>query len=149
MPSITADFQERKRIVFTARGRSSVNVREVRDDGPIGYNSTELLLIALGNCMLGTLLNHELLRDAEVTLARATLDAEMAADPPRVATIAAHVELGVSDESLLASHEALEQAGCGCPMCNSVTAAIHVALDVRVGMPAGDGWVRGVEVAAC
>jgi uncharacterized OsmC-like protein len=136
MPRVEADFQDRKRVVFTARGRSSVNVRETIDDGPIGYNSTELLLISLGNCMLGTLLGHELLREADVRSAKATLDAEMATDPPRVASVVAHVTLDVADPALAARRAELEAATCGCPMCNSLNAQIHVTLDVRV---AGEG----------
>ena len=66
MPRIVAEYQDRQRIVFTARDRSMVNVRTLREDGPVGFNSTELLLIALANCSLGTLLNHPLLLDREV-----------------------------------------------------------------------------------
>ncbi len=45
-----------RRIVFDARGRALVNVRAGRDDGPLGFSSGELLLIALGNCALGTIM---------------------------------------------------------------------------------------------
>ena len=63
MAQIRAEFQDGKRIVFTARERSFVNVRETRDEGPIGFSSSELLLMALGNCSLGILTNHDLLKD--------------------------------------------------------------------------------------
>jgi hypothetical protein len=79
MPTVHAEFQDRKRIVFTARDRSIVNVRERIADGLIGYDSTELLLITLGNCTLGWLLSNRLLKDEEV------IRAEMAEAPIRVA----------------------------------------------------------------
>ncbi|MGD9934388.1 MAG: OsmC family protein [Dehalococcoidia bacterium] len=135
MPRVEADFQDRKRIVFSARGRSSVNVRESLEDGPIGYSSTELLLIALANCQLGTLLGHELLKDANVVSATAALEAGMAPDPPRVATVDVDVKLVVTDSSILAHHAELEAATCGCPMCNSVNSAITVRLAIEVASP--------------
>ncbi len=137
MPRIDAEFQDRKRIVFSARGRSSVNVREALDDGPIGFSSTELLLIALANCQLGTLLGHDLLKDANVLSATAELEAVMASDPPRVAAVDVDVKLVVSDSSLLAHRAELETATCGCPMCNSVSAAITVRLAIGVAGPGG------------
>ena len=137
MPRVEAEFQDRKRIVFSARGRSSVNVRESLDDGPIGYSSTELLLIALANCQLGTLLGHELLKDANVLSATAVLEAGMAPDPPRVVTVDVDAKLVVTDSSLLAHRAELEAATCGCPMCNSVSCAINVRLTVEVAGPVG------------
>lgn len=132
MPRVEADFQDRKRIVFTARGRSSVNVREALEDGPIGYSSTELLLIALANCQLGTLLGHELLKEADVISATAALEAGMASDPPRVASVDVDVKLVVRDPALLERRAELEAATCGCPMCNSVSATITVRLTMGV-----------------
>lgn len=137
MPRVEAEFQDRKRIIFSARGRSSVNVRESLDDGPIGYSSTELLLIALANCQLGTLLGHDLLKDADVLSATAALEAGMAPDPPRVVTVDVDVKLVVRDPALLAHRAELEAATCGCPMCNSVSAAINVRLAMEAAAPAG------------
>ena len=51
-----AGDQDRRRIAFTARNRSWVNVRETVEDGPLGCSSGELLLVALGNCRLAALL---------------------------------------------------------------------------------------------
>ena len=137
MPRVEAEFQERKRIVFSARGRSSVNVRESLDDGPIGYSSTELLLIALANCQLGTLLGHEILRDAEVLSATAALEAGMAPVPPRFVTVYVDVKLAVCDPARLDRRAELEAATCGCPMCNSVSAAINVRLSMEAAAPSG------------
>ena len=132
MATVHADYQDRKRIVFTTRGRSQVNVREMLDDGPIGYSSTELLLVALGNCTLGWLLNHELLRDEEVLRAEATLDAEMARNPSRVASIDVRIDLEVAEPRLLSLQSELEAVSCSCPICNTpgsveITSSLRMA----------------------
>jgi uncharacterized OsmC-like protein len=121
MPTVHADYQDRKRIVFEARGRTQVNVREPADDGPVGYSSTELLLISLGNCTLGALLNQDLLADVEVLRAEATLDAEMARNPARVVKIDVDIDLEVADEAVLEHHADLEALACTCPICNTLS----------------------------
>ena len=134
MATVTADYQDRKRIVFNARGRAHVNARELLPDGPIGYSSTELLLIALGNCTLGALLNHDLLKDRQVNRAFATLDAEMARNPTRVAKIDVQIDLDVEDADLLALRDEIEAVSCTCPICNtlgSVEIVSKVNLTVR------------------
>ena len=121
MPTVHADYQDRKRIVFTSRGRSHVNVREMVEDGPIGYSSVELLLIALGNCTLGALLNQDLLADVEVLRAEATLDAEIARNPVRVVSIEVDIDLEVADPAILDHRAELEALACTCPICNTLS----------------------------
>ncbi len=137
MATVTADYQDRRRIVFNARGREYVNVREASHDGtgPVGYSSTELLLIALGNCSLGALLNHELLANSPVTRAFATLDAWMVPNPTRVDQILVHVELDVDDSAILEQFEALEVASCACPICNTLAGKVTTTLTLAT--PAG------------
>ena len=135
MTTVHADYQERKRIVFEARGRQQVNVRELVDDGPVGYTSTELLLIALGNCTLGALLNQELLADVEVLRAEATLDAEMARNPARVVKIEVDIDLEVADERVLAHRTDLEALACTCPICNTLS---NVEIVSRLKLTAGE-----------
>ncbi len=132
-PSVRAEFADRRRIVFTARERAFVNVREATADGPIGFTSTELLLIAVGNCALGTLFNHPLLKDVEVSNIRAELRATMAAEPSRVARIETVITAEVEDSELLASSAELEGIACACPMCNSLAAEklVSVRLEQR------------------
>lgn len=133
MPTVTADYQDRRQVVFQARGREFTNVRAAAaDGGPEGYSSTELLLIALGNCTLGALLNHELLRDVEVTRAFATLDARMARFPTRVEHIDVAIELEVADEAVLGHYAALEVDSCSCPLCNTLEGKVTSTLDLRV-----------------
>jgi uncharacterized OsmC-like protein len=138
MPTVHADYQDRKRIVFNARGREQVNVREPAEDGgPVGYSSTELLLIALGNCTLGALLNQELLKDVEVRRAEATLDAEMARNPARVVAINVDIDLEVGDPALLDHHAELEALACTCPICNTLSnVEISSRLHLTVAEPA-------------
>ena len=135
MPTVHADYQDRKRIVFSARGREQVNVREMVEDGPAGYSSTELLLIALGNCTLGALLNQPLLVDAEVLRAEATLDAEMARNPARVTRIEVDIDLEVGDEALLAHQAELEALACTCPICNTLS-SVEIASRLRMSAAA-------------
>ena len=137
-----ADYQDRKRILFTTRGgRSIVNVRETLPDGMIGYTSTELLLVALGNCTLGALLNQPLLKDATVLRAEANLDATMAQNPSRVVKIDVVIDLDVEDPSLLAYRDELEALSCTCPICNTlsnveITSHLNLSVREREAVPA-------------
>ena len=134
MATVHADYQDRKRIVFTARGREQVNVREPREDGPAGYTSTELLLIALGNCTLGALLNQPLLQDVEVRRAEATLDAELARNPARVVRIEVDIDLEVADAALLDLQPELEALACTCPICNTLS-SVEIVSRLRMTAP--------------
>ena len=121
-PTVRAEFAERKRIVFTARERAFVNVREAAADGLIGFSSTELLLIAVGNCSLGWLFNHPLLKEEDVFNIRADLRATMASEPSRVVRIETAVTGEVANPELLKHIAELEAIACTCPMCNSISA---------------------------
>ena len=137
MPTVHADYQDRKRILFTARGRRQINVRETLEDGPVGYTSTELLLIALGNCTLGALLNQPLLKDVAVTRAEATLDAETARNPSRVVRIDVSIDLEVEDPAILEHRAELEALACTCPICNTLSnVEINSTLNLTVRQPA-------------
>ncbi len=130
-PSVRAEFVDRRGIIFTARGRMFMNVREAVADGPIGFSSTELLLIAIGNCSLGTLFNHPLLKDATVSDIRAELHATMASEPPRVAHIETVITAKVEDPELLKHAAELEAIACACPMCNSLSSEKTLTVRLR------------------
>jgi len=131
MATVTADYRERARIVFEARGRHFTNIRTpAADEGPVGYTSTELLLIAVGNCTLGALLNHELLRDAEVLHASAVLEAAMIPNPARIDRIDVAIRLEVVDPALLEQLEAIEIASCECPLCNTLGEKVRTRVDL-------------------
>ncbi|MEX2228623.1 MAG: OsmC family protein [Dehalococcoidia bacterium] len=131
MATVTADYRERARIVFEARGRHFTNIRTpAADEGPVGYTSTELLLIAVGNCTLGALLNHALLRDAEVLHASAVLEAAIIPNPARIDRIDVAIRLEVVDPALLEQHEAIEIASCECPLCNTLGEKVHTRVDL-------------------
>lgn len=131
-PTVRAQFFDGRRIVFTARERAFVNVREPAADGPLGFNSAELLLIAIGNCSLGVLAGHELLQGAEISNLQSTLTATLAADPVRVVRIETHITAEVTDPALLARERDLEEVACMCPMCNSVSAEKAVTVRLRL-----------------
>lgn len=117
---VEAAFQERKRIVFTARERSSVNVRvESADGGPVGFTSYELLLTALANCTLGVVMGHGSLADLPVTGCRAVVEATAARSPSRVAAINVRVEVDVEggDERL---QQTLQRVADSCPVGNTL-----------------------------
>lgn len=134
---VEAEFQERKRIVFTARERSSVNVRvESADGGPVGYTSYEMLLMALANCTLGVVMNHESLKDLPVTGCRTVIDATSARAPSRVDSITVRVEVDVEggDERL---QQTLERVADSCPVGNTLKnpPQINVQLVINESRP--------------
>ncbi len=135
MSKVEADFYDGKRIVFTSRSRSSVNVREAGPDGPIGYSSIELLLIAFANCTLGNLTNSPLLAGAKVRAVHATLENEMALDPIRISRIRATIDLEVDDVSLLARREELLGAAEGCPVGNTLRFSPDIEFELRLRTP--------------
>jgi uncharacterized OsmC-like protein len=138
---VTAEFQERKRIVFTARERSSVNVRvESADGGPVGYTSYEMLLMALANCTLGVVMNHGSLADLPVTGCKATLEATTTRSPSRVDSITVRIELDVEggDERL---QQTLQRVADSCPVGNTLKTPpqidVQLVLNSTAPQPAG------------
>lgn len=131
--TLAAAYHDRTAITFSARGREQVNIRALAEDGtPTGFTSTELLLIALGNCSLGWLTNHDLLAAEPLAQVHATVEAEMADAPPRLARVHTVIDLVVEDPALLAQRAELEAIACACPICNSLTAEKTVELRMRL-----------------
>jgi uncharacterized OsmC-like protein len=142
---VEAEFQERKRIVFTARERAQVNVRvESADGGPVGYTSFELLLIALANCTLGVVMNHDSLKDVPVRGCRAVLEATPGRAPSRVENISVRVELDVEggDERL---RQTLQRVAESCPVGN--TLRIPPEIKVELALRAQDSEMTVAETA--
>ncbi|SRR5579884_2430400 len=142
---VEAEFQERKRIVFTARERAQVNVRvESADGGPVGYTSFELLLIALANCTLGVVMNHDSLKDVPVRGCRAVLEATPGRAPSRVESISVRVELDVEggDERL---RQTLQRVAESCPVGN--TLRIPPEIKVELALRAQDSEMTAAETA--
>jgi uncharacterized OsmC-like protein len=142
--AVHAEFQPGERVVFTARDRGFVNVRRATEDGPIGFTSIELLMIALGNCTLGILMGQEAMKDAAIRSVTAELAGEMEADPPRLARVVTEVRIETTEpERLLDGLGELESAVCRCPVCNSLNAdrqlRITIAEAASVG-PEGRMW---------
>ena len=144
MVHVDVQFNSASQVDFTARGRQLTNNRQPAADGPVGFTSMELLLIALGNCAIGTLLSQEPLRTTTVRSVTASIDGEMAHEPTRLRRIEMSVELTIDDASVLDHHSALEAATEHCPVGNTLRGAVEVATTLRLkaeptdGSPAGD-----------
>ena len=132
MAQIQAEFQEGNRIVFTSRGRSFVNVRELRDDGLIGFSSGELLLIALGNCSLGTLMNHQFFYRIPLTKVTASLHSNGETNPNRISKINIDIQLEIDEQSLETREGTLKWIGDNCPIGN--TLRFTPEMEVRVNL---------------
>ncbi len=139
MPKVEAEFLDRKRILFTTRGRAFANSRETAEGELIGFSSMELLLIALGNCTLGVVQNHELLKDVDVTRCRATLESEGAQNPGRMGSIKVVVEIDADDPSLQARFDTLQRVADSCPVGNTLKISPKIEVELRLNTPAATG----------
>ena len=129
---VEAEFQERKRIVFTARERAVTNVRlPSADGGPVGYTSYELLLIALANCTLGVVMGHDSLADLPVRDCRIVLEATPGRAPSRVQEITVRVELDVEggNDRL---QETLKRVADACPVGNTLRLPTTVNVELAL-----------------
>lgn len=135
MPRVDVEFLDGERVLFSARGRSFVNARQTLPDGPIGFSSGELLLIALANCSLGILTHHELLKDVPLQRCRATFEAATLTRPTRFDDIRVTIDLEVNDPTLIERQAALERAADHCPVGNTLRAAPKLTLELRVSVP--------------
>ena len=135
--SVRAEFQEGERVVFTARDRSMVNVRRATgSDGPIGFTSMELLMIGFGNCTLGILMGQDAIKSAPIGRVSADITAEMQPEPPRIATLDAHIRIETTQpEALAARLPEIQAAVCRCPACNSLNADKQIRITIA-GVPA-------------
>jgi len=129
---VRAEFQEGERVVFSARDRSIVNVRRASaDGGPLGFTSMELLMIAFGNCTLGTLMGQDAMKEAEIGRVVADITGEMQEEPARIASLVANIRVETTDpEALAAKLPELEAAVCRCPSCNSLNADKQIRLSI-------------------
>lgn len=134
MAVVRAEFQDRKQVVFESRGVTFTNSRERTDAGAVGFTSAELMMISLGNCSLGWLLDHEPLAGAEVVRATASLEPEVEPNPTRIVRVTARYEVEVTDPALLEQREAMVELLSTCPMGNTLAAGVEidVGLDLRV-----------------
>ncbi|MCX6020980.1 MAG: OsmC family protein [Chloroflexi bacterium] len=144
MAKVEAEFLEGERVVFTARGRSTVNARAALPDGPVGYNSGELLLIALANCSLGVLTNHELLQDVPIRNLRAVVECDSLKNPSRMDNIRIVIELEVDDPALLERQGTLERVAGSCPVGNTLRSMPQINVELRITAPQAAAEVEAV-----
>lgn len=130
--SVRAEFQEGERVLFTARDRSMVNVRRATGaDGPIGFTSMELLMIGFANCTLGILMGQDAMKSLPIGRVTAEITAEMQPEPPRIATLDAHIRIETADaDGLAASLPEIQAAVCRCPACNSLNADKQIRISI-------------------
>ena len=128
MAKVTAEAHpsEGRRIVFSARTRSFVNVREQREVGAIGFTSGEMLLMALGNCTLGTVMESSLVSEAAVDRMTISLDAPAVRNPTRLPAAKVVIELATDDPALKRKDAALTQLTSTCPIANTVSGAMDL-----------------------
>ncbi|WP_186526225.1 OsmC family protein [Leekyejoonella antrihumi] len=79
--------------VHTDGATLTVDVPTAQGGQPGGFSSGELLLGALGACMLGTLVEAEALQGTQLEGVAVELVAEAAAKPQRIGSIDVHLEL--------------------------------------------------------
>ncbi|MCA9851412.1 MAG: hypothetical protein KC461_12315 [Dehalococcoidia bacterium] len=139
MPKLTAEFVDRHEIRFdvareNGAHRTFTNVRVPAEDGsgPVDFTSVDLLLIAVGNCTLGYLLNNGRLADAEVTKAVANVEATMQEFPRQVGHIHSEVEIEVTDPALLDHREEIEIGACGGPMCAALGDLLSATVTLKL-----------------
>ena len=145
--SIRAEFQEGERVLFTARDRSMVNVRRATGaDGPIGFTSMELLMIGFGNCTLGILMGQDAMKSLPIGRVSADITAEMQPEPPRIATLDAHIRIETTDpEGLAANLTEIQAAVCRCPACNSLNADKQIRITIAGIASAGREPTKLIE----
>lgn len=122
MPTVSATSYPRdgRRIIFAARGRSLVNVRETRDDGPLGFSSGELLLIALGNCALGTILESPDFEDVNVSRVELVLHSDPEKEPYRLGPITLEIAMEGERDLLDERKPTIEALARNCPIANTL-----------------------------
>jgi uncharacterized OsmC-like protein len=143
MAKVTAEAypKQGRQIVFNARARAFVNVREKREDGAIGFTSGEMLLMALGNCALGTVMESTLVSGAVVERMTISLDAPVVRNPTRLPAAKVVIELATDDPALKGKDAELTELATTCPIANTVSDAM--ALDIQVNVAPGKEDLNG------
>ncbi|MDP2622437.1 MAG: OsmC family protein, partial [Actinomycetota bacterium] len=114
----------------SARGLSLVVDRLPEQGGPgDGFRSTELLLGALGACMVGTMLTFAENQGIEVGTVNVHLEDEAATAPTRVARIKVTMELGgnLTDREL----ESLKRVAARCRIHSTLKHAPEIEFELK------------------
>lgn len=133
MLSITAEMVEGGALRFAAGERTFVNVRETSDGLSPGFRSGELLLMALANCLVGTLLQHQSLREAQVESVVAQLDAHDTPAPRRYERIG--VTVTIRGKGLQPLEERLNRVAGACTIGRTLESPVELDVRVRVAEP--------------
>ena len=129
-----------RRLEIAARGVTTVVDRLAEDGGPgDGFRSGELLLGALGSCMLGTMLTFAENQKIDVGNVSVELRPVVEEHPERIARIdiAMRIEGDVTDREL----QSLKRVAERCKITNTLHAGAETRLTLESG-PSGTGSDR-------
>ncbi len=102
-----------------------------------GFTSTELLLLALGSCIVGNMGSYANQQGIPMHAARLEVADEVAQAPTRVARV--FVEAWLDGEIAEDQMAALIAAGSHCKLHNTLTRGLEVELKVRAESLQGEG----------
>lgn len=120
-----------RRLVIRARGNEVVVDDTLETGGPgDGFRPTELLLGALGACMIGTMINFARRQDITVADIAMQLEDDTADKPTRVERIRATMSLATDAGER--RRDSLRRAAGGCKIHNTLDASPTVEFEFQV-----------------
>lgn len=122
---------EGRRLMIEARGNRVIVDDTLETGGPgDGFRPTELLMGALGACMIGTMINFARGQDIAVGDITMELEDEAADKPARIDRIRATMSLRTDAEDR--RQDSLRRAAGGCRIHNTLGTSPTVEFDFRV-----------------
>ena len=128
----TIDFKDGLLVEFSARGRNFANDRAKSDDGPVGFNSGELILLALSNCALGVLCEDERMQSTNIRRVTVNSRSEVAQDPTRIVKLSLGIDIETDDGGEYLSVTDLTNIALNCPVANSLRQPPVIDIDIRI-----------------
>ena len=121
---------EGRRLVIEARGNRVIVDDTVEAGGPgDGFRPTELLLGALGSCMIGTMINFARGQDIAVGDITVELEEEAADKPARIDRIRATMTLDTDADDR--RQETLRRVAGGCRIHNTLGTSPTIEFDLQ------------------
>ncbi len=126
---VTLELLQDGSIIGRAREHSLVLDQPVERGGKgAGFTSTELLLLALGSCIMGNMRSYAESRGIPLRAARFEVADEVAQAPTRVAKV--YVDAHLDDELAEAQLARLAAVGSHCKIHNTLTRGLEVEFTV-------------------
>lgn len=98
-------------------------MRETRDDGPLGFSSGEMLLIALGNCALGTIMESPDLEGVDISRIELILRSDPEKEPYQLGPITLEIAVEGDPVRLNERKPMIEALARNCPIANTLRSA--------------------------